>query len=70
VIELPASIETEHNQEKQLLYWFEEAEIRPGQCIPATADNSLESSRCMALVKGLDCFESDKGWSIPAMENL
>ena len=70
MIELAASLETEHNQDKQLLYWFEETEIRPGQCIPATANNSLESSRCTALVKGLDCFESDNSWSIPAMENL
>ena len=63
VRKLAATIESEQYQGRQLLCWLDEAEIRPGQSIPALINMGLEDSRFIALVMTPDYFNSESGWT-------
>jgi len=61
---LAGDIEAEHFQGKSLLTWLDEAEIHPGQSIPAMVNFGLESSRFIGLVMTPDYFDPNAtGWT-------
>ena len=47
---LAGDIEAHNFQNRKLLTWLDEAEIRPGQSIPAMVNDGLECSRFIGLV--------------------
>jgi hypothetical protein len=62
--DLAGDIEAAGFQERTLLTWLDEAEIRPGQSIPAMVNSGLESSRFIGLVMTPDYFDpSATGWT-------
>jgi len=60
---LAGDIERETFQNRQLLTWLDEAEIRPGQSIPAMLNLGLETSRFIGIVMTPAYFESESGWT-------
>ena len=64
VRDLAGDIEAESFQGRGLLTWLDEAEIRPGQSIPAMVNAGLESSRFIGLVMTPDYFDpATTGWT-------
>jgi TIR domain len=64
VRDLAGEIEAESFQGRGLLTWLDEAEIRPGQSIPAMVNTGLECSRFIGLVMTPDYFDpSATGWT-------
>jgi hypothetical protein len=63
VRKLAADIEMEQYQNRKLLAWLDEAEIRPGQSITGMVNAGLEDSRFIGLVLTPDYFQSDSGWT-------
>ena len=62
--DLAGDIEAAGFQGRTLLTWLDEAEIRPGQSIPAMVNSGLESSRFIGLVMTPDYFDpSATGWT-------
>ena len=60
---LAADIEAERHQERQLLTWVDEAEIRPGHSVPGMINQGLEKSRFVGLVMTPEYFTSASGWT-------
>lgn len=60
---LAGDIEAEVFQDRNLICWVDEAEIRPGQSIPAIINQGLESSRFIGLVMTPAYFASESGWT-------
>lgn len=60
---LASDIESHQYGSNRLLTWVDEAEIRPGQSIPAMINRGLETSRFVALVMTPSYFQSDSGWA-------
>jgi len=63
---LAADIEqqsSEQNSRRRLQTWLDEAEIRPGQSIPAAINEGLEKSRFVALILTPNYFQSESGWT-------
>jgi TIR domain len=54
---LAADVEAEAYQGRGLVTWLDEAEIRPGQSIPAMVNAGLECSRFFGLVMAPDYFD-------------
>lgn len=63
VRKLTADIETNTHQGRNLTTWVDEAEIRPGQSVPAMINNGLETSRFIGLVLTPEYFTSESGWT-------
>lgn len=63
VRKLAADIQAETFQGRNLLAWVDEAEMRPGQSIPAMINHGLENSRFIGLVMTPAYFESESGWT-------
>lgn len=60
---LAADIESQLNGDRRLLTWIDEAEIRPGQSIPAMVNRGLEMSRFFGIVMTPHYFEQGSGWT-------
>lgn len=60
---LAADIESTPYLDRQLTVWLDEAEIRPGQSIPAMVNDGLERSRFILLVMTPAYFNSESGWT-------
>jgi hypothetical protein len=60
---LAADIESVMFQERPLLTWLDEAEIRPGQSVPGMVNQGLEVSRFIGLVLTPAYFQSESGWT-------
>ena len=60
---LTADIESQKAGYRNLSVWFDEAEIRPGQSIPARINEGLEISKFVGLVMTPLYFESESGWT-------
>jgi hypothetical protein len=61
---LAGDVEAETYQSRDLLTWLDEAEIRPGQSIPAMVNAGLECSRFFGLVMTPDYFDpASTGWT-------
>jgi hypothetical protein len=60
---LAADVENERFRGRNLLAWVDEAEIRPGQSVPAMVNEGLEMSRFIGLVMTPDYFDSGSGWT-------
>jgi transcriptional regulator with XRE-family HTH domain len=63
VRELAAHVEAESHMGRPLRVWLDEAEIRPGDSIPAKVGEGLEKSRFIAAVMTPAYFESGSGWT-------
>lgn len=63
VRELAADIEAETYQDRRLLTWLDEAEIRPGESIPGAVNEGLERSRFIGIVMTPEYFEAGSGWT-------
>lgn len=63
VRELAGDIEREQHNGRSLSVWLDEAEIRPGESIPAQVNSGLEKSRFIAIVMTPDYFASGSGWT-------
>ncbi len=64
VRDLAGDIEGEMFQDRNLLTWADEAEIRPGQSIPGMVNSGLECSRFIGLVMTPEYFDpSSTGWT-------
>lgn len=63
VRELADCIEAEMHQNRQLLTWVDEAEIRPGQSIPGIIEKGLGMSRFFGIVMTPAYFQSKSGWT-------
>src|SRR3972149_6126786 len=57
--QLAADVESQDYKDRKLTTWLDEAEIRPGQSIPAMINEGLEKSRFIALVLTPDYFSSE-----------
>ncbi len=61
---LAADIESAEGQGRRLTVWLDEAEIRPGQSIPAEVNRGLENSRFFALIMTPAYFDpNSSGWT-------
>jgi hypothetical protein len=60
---LAADIESVMFQDRPLLTWFDEAEIRPRQSVPGMVNQGLEVSRFIGLVLTPAYFQSESGWT-------
>lgn len=60
---LAEDIEAETYQDRRLLTWVDEAEIRPGQSVPGMVNEGLEKSRLVGLAMTPAYFESESGWT-------
>lgn len=60
---LAADIESTPYLDRKLTVWLDEAEIRPGQSIPAMVNDGLERSRFILLVMTPAYFNSESGWT-------
>jgi transcriptional regulator with XRE-family HTH domain len=63
VRELAADIESATFQDRPLMTWLDEAEIRPGDSIPAAVNRGLEQSRFIGIVMTPEYFEAGSGWT-------
>lgn len=64
VRDLAGDVEAESYQGRGLLTWLDEAELRPGQSIPAMVNAGLECSRFIGLVMTPNYFDlSASGWT-------
>lgn len=63
VRKLAADIESHRTGDRRLLTWIDEAEIRPGQSIPAMVNRGLEMSRFFGIVMTPHYFEQGSGWT-------
>lgn len=63
VRELAGDIESESYQDRALMTWLDEAEIRPGDSIPGAVTRGLEQSRFTALVMTPEYFAEGSGWT-------
>jgi len=63
VRELAADIENESYGGGGLKVWLDEAEIRPGQSIPALVNEGLEKSRFVAILMTPEYFRGESGWT-------
>jgi len=63
VWKLAKDIEKHTYQERQLLSWVDEAEIRPGQSLVGMVNKGLEMSRFIGIVMTPDYFASESGWT-------
>lgn len=60
---LAADIESTPYLDRKLTVWLDEAEIRPGQSIPAMVNDGLERSRFILLAMTPAYFNSESGWT-------
>lgn len=60
---LAADIENITFQNRNLLTWLDEAEIRAGQSITGMVNQGLEISRFIALIMTPEYFEGESGWT-------
>ncbi len=60
---LASDIEQLTLQGRHFMTWLDEAEIRPGQSIPAMLNHGLETSRFIGIVMTPAYFESESGWT-------
>lgn len=58
-----AMIEAEQYKNKQLMCWFDEAEIKPGESIPGAITKGLEQSRFFAIAMTPEYFAEGSGWT-------
>lgn len=63
VRKLAADIEAQEFEGRNILTWVDEAEIRPGQSVPAMINKGLEKSRFIGLVMTQSYFASESGWT-------
>ncbi|MCC6588154.1 MAG: TIR domain-containing protein [Bryobacterales bacterium] len=63
VRELATDIESEAYEERRLMTWLDEAEIRPGDSIPGAITRGLEQSRFIAIVMTPEYFATGSGWT-------
>lgn len=63
VRELSADVEGSADSARTLSVWLDEAEVRPGQSLPAMINQGLENSRFIALVMTPEYFKSESGWT-------
>jgi len=63
VRKLANDLESSNYGDRKLRVWLDEAEIRPGQSIPAMVGKGIESSSFVALVMTPDYFEGGSGWT-------
>jgi HTH-type transcriptional regulator, competence development regulator len=63
VRELAVDIESEAYQDRQLMTWLDEAEIRPGESIPGAVNRALEQTRFIGIVMTPEYFEAGSGWT-------
>jgi len=63
VHKLAKDIEVQEYEDRNLLTWVDEAEIRPGQSVPGMINHGLEKSRFIGLVMTPSYFASESGWT-------
>ncbi|OGC62724.1 hypothetical protein A2264_03915 [candidate division WWE3 bacterium RIFOXYA2_FULL_46_9] len=63
VRKLAADIESNRKGDRRLLTWIDEAQIRPGQSIPALVTQGIETSEFIGLVLTPNYFEKGSGWT-------
>ena len=63
VSDLAADIERETHNGRSLSVWLDDAEIRPGDSIPAQINAGLEKSRFIGIVMTPEYFKSESGWT-------
>lgn len=60
---LVAAVEAEIYLGRNLLCWYDEAEIRPGESIVAAVNSGLECSRFFGIALTPEYFEQGSGWT-------
>lgn len=60
---LATDIESTSYLDRKLTVWLDEAEINPGQSVPAMVNYGLEQSRFILLVMTPAYFDSESGWT-------
>ena len=63
VRQLAGDIEDKMYQDRQLWTWVDEAEIRPGQSVPAMIEKGLGMSRFFGIIMTPAYFHSESGWT-------
>ncbi len=66
VRKLASEIESWEGDGKRILTWLDEAEIRPGQSIPGSISQGLETSRYIGIIMTPSYFDQQSsGWTDP-----